>query len=155
MTLHPSERIPVLVVRVGARACAVPLEHVGETLRPLPISPVAGMPAFVRGMSVVRGAPTPVVDLDVLLGSGADSATRRWVTLKLGARQVALVVDGVVGLRHLEPAQLGELPPILRDAAADFIEALGTRDAEILLVLRAARLVPDDLWLTLAAEARP
>jgi hypothetical protein len=33
----------VFVVRVGARACAFPLHHVAETMRPLPIVSVAGM----------------------------------------------------------------------------------------------------------------
>ena len=32
----------VLVVRVGARACAFPLHHVAETMRPLPIEAVVG-----------------------------------------------------------------------------------------------------------------
>ena len=57
------ERSPVLIVMAGARACAIPLDYVAETMRPLPIEPVAGTPGFVRGVSVIRGAPTPVVDL--------------------------------------------------------------------------------------------
>ena len=56
-----------------------------------------------------------------------------------------------VGLTNLDSAQLGELPPILRDVAADLIEAIGTRDAQLLVVLRAARVVPGEVWTTLAA----
>ena len=155
MTVSASERSPVLVVTVGARACAIPLHHVAETMRPLPIEPVAGTPGFVRGVSVIRGAPTPVVDLKALLENGENSATYgRFVTMKLGERRVALGVDAVVGLRSLDSAQFGELPPILRDVAADLIDAIGTRDAQLLVVLRAARIIPDDVWATLAkAEA--
>lgn len=144
----------MLIVAAGARACAIPLRHVVETMRPLSIAPVAGTPRFVRGVSVIRGAPTPVVDLRALLEDGEHSATfGRFVTLKLGDRRVAIGVDGVVGLRHLDSAQLGELPPILGVVAADLIEAIGTRDAELLVVLRAARVVPDEVWATLTAEA--
>lgn len=64
---------------------------------------------------------------------------------------MAIGVDGVVGLRNLDSAQLGELPAILRDIAADLIEAIGTRDAQLLVVLRAARIIPDEVWTTLAA----
>lgn len=152
MTVRTSESSPVLVVTVGARACAIPLHHVAETMRPLPIEPVAWTPGFVRGVSVIRGAPTPVVDLKALLENGENSASYgRFVTMKLGERQVALGVDGVVGLRNLDSAQLGELPPILRDVAADLIAAIGIRDAQLLVVLRAARIVPDEVWTTLAA----
>lgn len=142
----------MLVVTVGALACALPLQHVAETMRPLPIEPVAGAPRFVRGVSVIRGVPTPVVDLKSLVGNGEHSATYgRFVTLKLGERRVALGVDGVVGLRTLDSSQLGELPPILRGVATDPIEALGARDAQLLVVLQAARIVPEEVWTTLEA----
>ena len=151
------ETSPVFVVMVGARACAFPLHHVAETLRPLPIKPVAGTPGFVRGVSVIRGTPTPVVDLKALLENCENSPSYgRFVTLKLDDRRVAIGVDSVVGLRHLDSAQLGDLPPLLRDVSADLIESFGTRDAELLLVLRAARIVPDEVWATIAAaEAAP
>jgi len=145
----------MLIVTVGSCACAIPLHHVAETMRPLPIEPVAGTPGFVRGVSVIRGAPTPVVDLRALLESGETSAAYgRFVTMKLGERRVAIAVDGVVGVRTLDSTEIGELPPLLGDAAAELIEAIGTRDAQLLLVLRAARIVPDDVWTTLAAATR-
>ena len=152
LTVRASNSSPVLVVMVGALACAFPLHHVAETMRPLPIKPVAGTPGFVRGVSVIRGVPTPVVDLKALLENGENSASYgRFVTLKLDDRRVAIGVDSVVGLRNLDSARLGELPPLLRDVAADLIEAIGTRDAQLLVVLRATRIVPDEVWTTLAA----
>jgi chemotaxis signal transduction protein len=62
LTERATEVSPVLVVMVGARACAFPLHHVAETMRPLPIKHVAGTPGFVCGVSVIHGTPTPVVD---------------------------------------------------------------------------------------------
>ena len=105
----------VFVVRVGARACAFPLHHVAETMRPLPIVSVAGTPSFVRGVSLIRGLPTPVVDLKSLLDLGESSPNYgRFVSLKLEERRVVIGVDSVVGLKHLDLSQLGELPPLLR-----------------------------------------
>jgi purine-binding chemotaxis protein CheW len=104
---------------------------------------------------VIRGLPTPVVDLKALLENGDHSATYgRFVTITVGDRRVALGVDGVLGLRNIDSAGLGALPPILRDVSADFIEAIGTRDAQLLVVLRAARIVPDDVVMSLAAATR-
>ena len=151
------EICPVFVVMVGARACAFPLHHVAETMRPLPIKPVAGTPGFVRGVYVIRGIPTPVVDLKALLDNNENSSSYgRFVTLKLDARQVVIGVDSVVGIKSLDLVQLGELPPLLRDVTAELIESFGTRDAQLLIVLRAAHIVPDEVWTTLAAaEAAP
>jgi purine-binding chemotaxis protein CheW len=152
LNARTSEICPVFVVMVGARACAFPLHHVAETMRPLPIKPVAGMPGFVRGVSVIRGMPTPVVDLKALLENSENSSSYgHFVTLNLDARRVAIGVDSVVGLRNLDLSQLGELPPLLRDVTSELIESIGTRDAQLLLVLRASHIVPDEVWTTLAA----
>ena len=150
LSVRASEVSPVLVVMVGARACALPLHHVAQTMRPLPIAPVAGTPACVCGVAVIRGIPTPVVDLKALLENCENSPSYgRFVTLKLDERRVAIGVDSVVGLRNLDSAQLGALPPLLRDVTVDLIASFGTRDAQLLLVLRAARIVPDEVWVSL------
>ena len=153
LTDRALETSPVFVVMVGARACAFPLHHVAETMRPLPIKPVAGTPSFVCGVSVIRGKPTPVVDLKALLENGENSPNYgRFVSLKLDDRRVVIGVDSIVGLWNLDSAQLGELPPLLRDVTADLIESFGTCDAQLLLVLRAARIVTDEVWAIIAAS---
>ncbi len=152
LTDRATENSSVFVVMVGARACAFPPHHVAETMRPLPIKPVAGTPSFVCGVSLIRGTPTPVVDLNAILESSENSKCYgRFVTLKLDDRQVAIGVDSVVGLKTLDSTQLGVMPPLLQDVTADIIESFGTLDAQLLLVLRATRIVSDEVWTTLAA----
>ncbi|HLG56353.1 MAG TPA: chemotaxis protein CheW [Vicinamibacterales bacterium] len=141
-----------LLCRVGNLLCALPLEHVEETMRPLAIEPLAGAPAFVRGLAVVRGIAVPVVDAAALLGVGIGRPTR-FVSVKAGSRRVALAVDAVEGIRRIPPASLDALPPLLGNSNADAISAVGTLDAELFLVLRSGRLVPDDLWATLKTDS--
>ena len=76
----------------------------------------------------------------------------RFVTVRLGDRQVAFSVGAVLGIHHLDEATTVGLPPILRDASGDIIEALGTLDAQILVVLRATWELPDDVWRALEAR---
>jgi len=140
-----------LLCRAGARLCAVPLEHVIEIMRVLPIEVVAGAPRFVRGMAVIRGSPVPVVDIGLLFGQEA-SASTRLVTVAIGERRVALSVEGVLGVRSMAAASLGAMPPLLRDAAGDAISAINTLDSELLLFLRAARIASEDLLAQLNAE---
>jgi purine-binding chemotaxis protein CheW len=140
-----------LVFRVQGRLGALPLAQVIETMRPLPIEPLAGAVAFVRGLSVIRGVPVPVVDGACLLGgaaagAGSDLTGSRFVTLRAGSRVVALVVDALLGVRALPGGSLRELPPLLREAGAGAVSALGSLDAELLLVLGSARLVPPAVW---------
>jgi purine-binding chemotaxis protein CheW len=64
----------------------------------------------------------------------------------VGPRKVALAVDAVVGLRHLDPGTLGSLPPLLREAGAEVVSAMGILDSELLLLLRSAKVVPESVW---------
>lgn len=139
-----------LLVGVQAQCCAVPLAHVIETLRPCPIQPLAGLPAFVPGVAIVRGIPTPVVDLGLLLGV-KNPVVGRFVTLRLETRQVALAVETVFGIRALDTAALLDVPPILQAMAQDAVDAIGTLDARLLLVLRTGRVLPPSVWQTMAA----
>jgi purine-binding chemotaxis protein CheW len=130
-----------LVVRAGTRLCALPLAAVVETLRPLAVEPVAGAPAFVAGLALLRGVPSPVVDLARLLGDEDAGPAARWVTVRAGERRVALAVTAVEGVRALDGAALGATPPLLADARADAVAAVGRLDRELFLVLDAARVV--------------
>lgn len=151
-TMDVRPRARVLVVTAGARACAIPVQHVAETMRPLPIESLAGTPGFVRGLSVIRGAPLPVLDLKALLeGNDAAPTYGRFVTVKIGERRFALGVDAVVGLRNLSSSRLEDLPPLLQHAGRDSIEALCADDAQLLVLLHTLRLVPDEVWAALAS----
>jgi purine-binding chemotaxis protein CheW len=140
-----------LVVGVKGRLCAVPLTQVMEIMRPLPVEPISAVPSFVQGISIIRGIPTPVVDLGALLGM-PNVAADRFVTLRLGGRQVALSVDSVLGVREFDLSKIGELPPLLQGASRDVIEAMGTLDQQLLMVLRAGWELPDEVWQTLTAQ---
>jgi purine-binding chemotaxis protein CheW len=113
-----------------------------ETLRPGAIAPIPGAPAFVRGLMAIRGAAVPVVDLAALLGAGTSRDGARVVVTRAGDRRVALWVEGVVGVARYQAGRLEELPPLLAGAQSEVVEKVGMLDAQLLLVLRASRLLP-------------
>jgi purine-binding chemotaxis protein CheW len=138
--------LSALVVRTGNVICALPLSAVRETMRPLPIETLAGAPPFVLGVSVIRGRTLPVVALDRLLTDVDAETPTRFVTLATGTHDVVLSVGAVVGVRALPAQTVGELPPLLRRAKPDVLAAIGTLDAQLLLVLEAVQIVPDETW---------
>lgn len=66
---------------------------------------------------------------------------------------MALRVDAVLGVREFDPKIWQDLPPLLADAGSGMIEALGARDKELTLALRAGNIVPEAAWETLAGQA--
>jgi purine-binding chemotaxis protein CheW len=142
-----------LVCRVRTRLCALLLDDVVETMRPLPIEALPGAPSFVCGLSMIRGVPVPVVDAGALLEAPDPPQPTRFVSVKAGHRHVALAVEEVLGVRDLPVASLRDLPPLLEEAGAGVVSAVATLDSAFFVVLRAARLVPDAAWA--AMETRP
>jgi purine-binding chemotaxis protein CheW len=151
MTDLASNANRILVVGVHTHVCALPLMQVIETMRPLPVEPIAGVPSFVRGVSIIRGVPTPVVDLGALVGMPGGVAGR-FVTLRVDERQVALSVDRVLGVHHLDSSTIQKLPPLFQKASKDVIEAMGTLDTQLLVVLRQGWALPDEVWKALAVD---
>jgi purine-binding chemotaxis protein CheW len=143
-------RASFLVCRAGPNFCALPLDHVSEIMRAQPIEAVVGAPRYLRGLSVIRGAPAPIVDAGLLLGE-RPSRAERLVAIKVAGRVVALAVDAVLGVRAIAAETCCELPPLLRDTS-EAIAAIGTLDSAFLFVLRMARIVPEDVLIHLRAD---
>jgi purine-binding chemotaxis protein CheW len=141
-----------LLCRAGAVLCALPIEYVIEIMRPLPLDVLSGLPHFVGGMAVVRGAPLPVLVLSRLFEK-EERRPERLVIVRAGERRVGLAVDAVIGIRALADHVVQTLPPLGRDAFQDAIAAIGTLDNELLLVLQAARLVPAEVFDLIEAKA--
>jgi purine-binding chemotaxis protein CheW len=134
-----------MLCRIGDQLCAVPLTHVVETMRPMPVRPMPGMPGFISGLSLVRGVPLPVVNAAALVGQDGTPASR-FVTLQVGARQVVLAVQDVIEIRAMPADPLHAMPPLLSGANADIVSSIGALDSEFLWLLDAAKMVPADSW---------
>jgi purine-binding chemotaxis protein CheW len=64
----------------------------------------------------------------------------------LGERTAALAVDAVLDVRSVSSQILASTPPLLREAGASVVSVIGALDTRLLIVLEAARLVPDSVW---------
>jgi purine-binding chemotaxis protein CheW len=137
---------PALLVRISGALCAFPLAEVIEVMRPLPVEPIANTPDLIQGIAHIRGAAVPVIQLTVLFRADQTIQSTRFVTLRVGQRCIALTVQSVIGVVNLSDFAFDSLPPLLKSARTDFIQTLGTLDAELLVMLDTARLVPDTVW---------
>lgn len=141
-----------LLCRAGTVLCALPVACVIETMRPLSFDMLPGSPHFVVGMAIVRGAPLPVIVVSRLFDK-EEKRPERLVIARVGSRCVGLAVDEVIGVRALAAETLQELPPLLRDASQEAVAGIGTLDGELLVVLKAARIVPAEVFAIAETEA--
>lgn len=138
-----------LLCQVDSSYLAIPISHVIEVTRPLPVTRLPDAPSWLMGVAVLRGIATPVVDARKLLAAAAPSgraspeprAASRWVALRIENRRAALAVDSVERAQELAPEIRGEVPPLLSGTRP--ITAIGTLDSKLLMVLEGGRLLAD------------
>jgi purine-binding chemotaxis protein CheW len=138
-----------LVARTRSYAVALPLGKVVETMRPLPIRPVAETPEFLLGLSVIRGAPTPVVDLESFL-TGRPGKYNRFVTLTTRrtqqGRRVALALRSVDGVETISAGAASEKPKLTESARSDAVERLAALDGELALIFDSSKVISAETW---------
>lgn len=145
---------PSLVFRAGRLLGALRLGEVVETMRPLPVRHLAGTPAFITGICVMRGEPTLVVDVARLLG-GHEAEVSRYVAVRTGRGPVAFATGPILGIRTVTADGESRQAALLGETASRLIAAVGTVDAEPVLLLQSLDLVPDEAWAAVAAPAEP
>ena len=141
----PVAGVVALVFRAGPLYCALPLDEVVETMRPLPTRPLAGTPPYVRGLTILRGAPSPVIDVTRLL-TGVDGDVARYVAVRAGRGPVACATGTVLGVQHVEVEPPEGPSALFTGATKALIAAVGTIGTDPLLLLRSIRAVPDEVW---------
>jgi len=138
-----------LLCRAGSHQFALPVPQVIETMRMLPIEPLAGAPPMVRGLCIIRGAPTPVVD-SALMFDDQPTQCERLVTVRTGKRTIAFATEAVLGVLAIRADELEQLPPLLSNVQT--IAAMRALDGELVFLLQIARVIPDDVLDRCTAE---
>jgi purine-binding chemotaxis protein CheW len=144
-----------LVFRAGSLLCALRLDEVIETMRPLAVRPLAGTPPYVRGVTIMRGVPTPVIDVARLVG-GEQAGIERFLAVRTERGPVAFATGAVLGIRAAGTGSRAEAqhPALLGGASGRLVAGVATIDAEPLLLLQSMRVVPDEVWAA-AADVTP
>ncbi|WP_245674220.1 chemotaxis protein CheW [Actinoplanes rectilineatus] len=145
--LTPARGVAVvaLVFRAGPLYCALPLDEVVETMRPLVTRPLAGTAPYVLGLAILRGAPSPVIDVTRLL-TGAEGEIERYVTVRAGRGTIALGTGPVLGVQEIEVEPPEGPSALFSGVSKSLIAAVGTVGDEPLLLLHSISAVPDEVW---------
>lgn len=122
---------------LGGEEYAIDILCVREIRGYEPVTRIANAPPFVKGVTNLRGAIVPIVDLRLRFGlEAADYGPFTVViVLDLGTRTVGVVVDTVSDVVTLEDGQIQPPPAFVAGVANAFIRGLAGQGAQMLVVL--------------------
>ena len=124
---------------------AVPLANVLEIQRLPRITAIPHVPAWLRGVTNMRGDVISVVDLRPLLGiaSVERSGDERMVVVKSTSEEIAVgwIVDRVVGIRWIAEGESKPCSTLQTGPVASFIQGIVQREGLLIAVLDVNRVL--------------
>lgn len=126
----------LVTFRVGAEEYGIDINAITEVVRPLKVTALPKMPAFIEGVINLRGTIIPVVDLRNRFEARAPGNDRRKMRMIIirGALQggsgrgpglLGLVVDSVDEVLHVPRKDIDAAPEAATGKQADFITGMG------------------------------
>lgn len=134
-------RVQVLLVRIGDGVCALPVEPIAEVVPRPKLAPIPEAPPWVPGVLDRAGVAWPALDVLARFERRARPAevTDRVVLAQALGRNVALIVQEVIGLKEFDGARLDL--STLRAAEGPSLTALLDLEGTRVPMLSVARLV--------------
>ena len=151
--------IQFVTLGLGAEVFAVPVEYVREILDYTPPSALPEGPAYLLGLTDVRGRATPTLDLRLKLGLAAvppTLATRILVLdVPVKGRQLALglVADRVIEVAAFTPDEIEPAPDIGVRWRSDYMRGVVRRDTDFVVLFDLPRLLTSQDAAVLDAAA--
>ena len=114
-------------------------------------TPMPNSPDYVLGVTNLRGAVVPIIDLRRRFGMESREFDRTTVVIVVrieGVNQdrvVGMVVDGVSEVHSVEKSSIQAAPDFGGDIDAKFVSGLATIDDRLLILLDVDRLIDDSV----------
>lgn len=144
-TGQPGRVIPreYLAFRLGSEEYGIDILKVQEIREFEPTTKLANVPPFILGLSNLRGAIVPIIDLRIKFHLGEVNYDHLTVTiiLNIGERIVGIVVDSVSDVMALSAEQIRPAPPMGTMMDTDNLIGLGTLEDRMLILVDIEKLM--------------
>lgn len=132
-----------LTFRLGEEEYGIDILKVQEIRGYEPPTRIAHAPAFIKGVTNLRGTIVPIVDMRLRFAC-ADAQYNTFtvvIILNLHKRVVGIVVDSVSDVLELKPEQMRSAPDVESTIDASCIRGLGAVNERMLILLDIEKLM--------------
>lgn len=126
----------MLGFRLGKEEYAVDIEKVREVTRLWEITPVPNSPAYVLGVTSLRGSVLPVIDLCKRLNiqPGQRDEKSRIIVVEVGGENIGIAADRVTGVLQISEEEIRPAPETIEDSA-EYLYGIARKDEKLYILL--------------------
>ncbi|MDR1311189.1 MAG: chemotaxis protein CheW [Burkholderiaceae bacterium] len=140
-----------LAFRLGKEEYGIDILRVQEIRGYEATTKLANVPPFIKGLTNLRGAIVPIVDLRIKFNLGEATYDQLTVViiLNIGSRVVGIVVDSVSDVMQLTSEQIKPAPAMGAVLDTEFLIGLATLEDRLLILMDIEKLmVSPDMGLS-------
>lgn len=114
-------------------------------------------PAYIKGVTNLRGTVLPVIDLRTRFGlqAQADTKQSRIIIVTMGNIKVGIMVDGVSEVLRVSEESIEPLPPMVNSVNSDFLKGIARLEDRLIILLEVEKVLDLQEQASLAAMPMP
>ncbi|CFR08417.1 MULTISPECIES: chemotaxis protein CheW [Yersinia] len=145
-----------LIFTLGAEEYGIDILKVQEIRGYDQVTRIANTPAFIKGVTNLRGVIVPIIDLRVKFAQQGVSYNENTVVIVLnfGQRVVGIVVDGVSDVLSLTAEQIRPAPEFAVTLATEYLTGLGSLGERMLILVDIEKLLSSEEMSLLDSVAK-
>lgn len=135
-----------LIFTLGDEECGIDILKVQEIRGYDQVTRIANTPAFIKGVTNLRGVIVPIIDLRVKFAQQGVTYNENTVVIVLnfGQRVVGIVVDGVSDVLSLTNEQIRPAPEFAVTLATEYLTGLGSLGERMLILVDIEKLLSSE-----------
>lgn len=146
-----------LVFTLGAEEYGIDILKVQEIRGYDQVTRIANTPAFIKGVTNLRGEIVPIIDLRIKFAQTNIEYHDNTVVivLNLQRRVVGIVVDGVSDVLSLRAEQIRPAPEFAVTLATEYLTGLGALEDRMLILVNIEKLLNSEEMALVESVAQP
>jgi purine-binding chemotaxis protein CheW len=137
----------LVVFDLASEYYGVDIGDVREIIRMQNVTRVPGTPAYMEGVTNLRGKVVPVVDLRKRLDLKVKAQTKesRIVVVDIGGKDVGVIVDGVTEVLRIPLASVEPPSQMVADSERGYIRGIAKLEDKLVILLDLDRVMGEQL----------
>jgi purine-binding chemotaxis protein CheW len=136
----------IVIFELAGEEYGVSISSVNSIIKMQPITRMPHTPAFVQGVTNLRGKVLPVVDLRQRFGllAAETSKDSRIIVSQVEGKEVGMIVDGVSEVLTIQEQWVEEVPPITTTIESSFITGVVKIERRLVILIELEKVLSVD-----------